>query len=220
MKISASNRLTGISGIIMYLLVLLEITLYFVYTPTASNTPPRGIVVARILVDMFLCVGLIGFFSGFRDSISQDYSEYGWLANFMFGCGLAFAILALVADSMQIGSVWAAGNKDIDPTWVGSGGEGSLLIYGPVNRLMTMVILITGSALMLQTGLCSRWIAWLGFSVALYQLCFIPTIFHMTTPMDFYSVNGWNIPIAAGLFFLWILIASISLLRRVAMSKN
>lgn len=213
MKTLASYRLTCISGIMMYLLVLLEIALYFVYTPTAGNTPPHSVIVARVLVDMFLCIGLIGFFSGFREIIAQSHAEYGWLSNFMFGCGLAFPILALVADSIQIGSVWAAAGKDVNPTWVGEGAEGSLLIYGPVNRLLTMVILLIGGTLIIKTGLCRRWIGWLAFPIAIYQLCFILTIFHMTTPLDFYSVNGWNIPIAAGLFFLWILIVSIALLR-------
>jgi hypothetical protein len=32
--------------------------------------------------------------------------------------------------------------------------------------------------------------------------------------LNFYSTNGWNIPIAAGLFFFWMFIISIYLIRK------
>ena len=83
-----------------------------------------------------------------------------------------------------------------------------------INRLLNVCILFAASVLILKTGLFPRWTAWLGFVIAVYNLSFVPTIFFMTTPLDFYSVNGWNIPIAAGWFFLWILIIGIFLIRK------
>ena len=208
---------TGIIGISLYVLVLLEIPLYFVYTPTPSGTPPPNIILMRILVDLFICLGLVGFFSGFKSIITQLAPDFDWLVNFIFSCGLAFATVSFVADSIQAGGLWVANlnSKPADPTAVGYGAEGALLIYGPINRLLNMSILFAGSTLILKTRLFPRWTAWLGFVVGIYNLSFVPTIFFMTTPLDFYSVNGWNIPIAAGWFFLWILIISIFLLRKV-----
>jgi hypothetical protein len=211
---------TGIIGIGLYILVLLEIPLYFVYTPTPSGTPPASIILLRILVDMFICIGLIGFFSGFKNIISQSEPAYEWLGTFIFACGIAFAIVAFVADSIQAGSVWVANTKPVNPTWVGYGAEGALLIYGPINRLLNAVILFACSTLILKTLLFPKWTAWLGYIFAIYNLSFVPTIIYMTTPLDFYSVNGWNIPIAAGLFFLWILIISILIIRKKNKQKE
>ncbi|HTE23197.1 hypothetical protein [Flavitalea sp.] len=214
MKKSPLYSWTGLTGIALYLLVLLEIPLYFVYTPTASGTPPVNIILARIIIDLFICLGLIGFFSGFKTIISNHYPSLEWAATFIFALGLAFAIVAFIADSIQAGSVWIAKSNPVDPTWVGYGGEGALLIYGPINRLLTATILIASGAVILKSRMIPVWTGWLAFVISLYNLAFIPTIFFMTTPLDFYSVNGWNIPIAAGLFFMWVFIISILFLRK------
>ncbi|MCW3118027.1 MAG: hypothetical protein JWM28_2109 [Chitinophagaceae bacterium] len=163
---------------------------------------------------MFDCIGLFGFFSGFRNIIARSEPDFEWLGGFIFTCGLAFSILGFVADSIQAGSVWAAGTNPVNPTWVGYGAEGALLIYGPINRLLITTILIASSTLIVKTRLFPKWTAWLGYIFAIYNLSFIPTLFYMTVPLNFYSVNGWNIPIAAGLFFLWILIVSIFLIKK------
>jgi hypothetical protein len=122
--------------------------------------------------------------------------------------------VSFIADSIQSGSVWIANTQPTNPTWVGYGAEGALLIYGPVNRLLTATILFAGSTLILRTKLFPFWTVFVGYIFAIYNILFIPTIFFMTTPLDFYSVNGWNIPIAAGVFFLWIFIISIFLMRK------
>jgi hypothetical protein len=214
MQKSTVYRITGASGLIMYILVLAEIPLYFVYTPTAAGTPPMNIILLRILIDLFICMGLIGFFSGLRSIVAQSKPTFEALGTFIFSCGLIFSAVAFVADSIQAGGAWLANGGPVNPTFVGQGADGALLIYGPINRLLTASILIAGSTLVLKTGLFPKWTAVVGSIIALYNLTFIPTLFFMTTPLDFYSVNGWNIPIAAGLFFLWILIISIFLLRK------
>ncbi|MEX6686816.1 hypothetical protein QTN47_04880 [Danxiaibacter flavus] len=205
-------RNTGVTGIVLYLLVLAEIHLYFVYTPTPEGTPPPNTVLIRILLDLFICAGLIGFFSQFKYIVAQLHPDHIRIGDFLFSCGLAFAIVSLIADAIQSGSIWIANNKPVNPTWVGYGAEGALLIYGPINRLLNTIILFTGSTLIIKTNLFPKWTAVLGYIFAVYNLAFVPTIFFMTTPLDFYSVNGWNIPIAAGLFFLWILIISVFLI--------
>jgi len=214
MKKATIYHWTGSIGIVMYILVLLEIPLYFVYTPTPEGTPPVNIILWRILIDLFIAMGLIGFFSGLRNIIVQTVPDLEWVGTFIFSCGLAFAMVSLVADSIQAGGAWGAGTRPVNPTFVGNGADGALLIYGPINRLLCTIILVAISVLIFRVRLLPRWTAWFGLVVALYNAAFIPTLFFMTTPLDFYSVNGWNIPIAAGWFFLWLLIISISLLRK------
>ncbi len=214
MKKATVFHWTGIIGIAMYILVLLEIPLYFVYTPTPEGTPPVNIILWRIFIDLFIAMGLIGFFSGLRSIILRSAPDLEWVGTFIFSCGLVFATVALVADSIQAGGAWAAGSRPVNPTFVGHGADGALLIYGPINRLLCTIILVVTSVLIIKVKLLPRWTTWLGMLIALYNAAFIPTLFYMTTPLDFYSANGWNIPIAAGWFFLWLLIISICLLRK------
>lgn len=121
MKQSALYYATGIAGLLMYLLVLLEIPFYFTYTPTPAGTPPVNIILIRILIDLFICLGLIVFFSGLKTIVVRHSPACDWLANLLFAAGLAFAIVALVADSIQAGAAWLAGNKPVNPTFVGHG---------------------------------------------------------------------------------------------------
>ena len=213
MKKSPLYTWTGLTGIALYLLVLLEIPLYFAFE-TASSIHPVNIILSRITIDLFICLGLIGFFSGFRSIISDKHPSLEWAATYIFALGLAFAIVAFVADSIQAGSAWMAHSSPVKPTWVGYGGEGALLIYGPINRLLTATILIASGVVIVKTRIIPIWTGWLAFVISVYNLAFVPSIFFMTTPLDFYSVNGWNIPIAAGLFFLWVFIISILFLRK------
>jgi hypothetical protein len=214
MKKTTVYYCTGSIGIALYILVLLEIPLYFTYTPTPEGTPPVNIILWRILIDLFIALGLIGFFSGLKNIIAQAAPGWEWVGTLIYSCGLTFATIALVADSIQAGGAWAAGTRPVNPTFVGHGADGALLIYGPINRLLNTIILVVSGILIIKTRLVPVWTAWLGFLIALYNAAFIPTLFYMTTPLDFYSANGWNIPIAAGWFFLWILIISICLIAR------
>jgi hypothetical protein len=213
MKKSPLYTWTGLTGIALYILVLLEIPLYFLFT-TADSIHSANVILARITIDLFICLGLIGFFSGFKSIISNRYPSLEWIATYIFALGLAFAIVAFIADSIQAGSAWINHSTPVKPTWVGYGGEGALLIYGPINRLLTGTILIASGVVIVKSRLIPAWTGWLAFVISIYNLAFVPSIFFMTTPLDFYSVNGWNIPIAAGLFFLWVFIISILFLRR------
>ncbi|MCX6255883.1 MAG: hypothetical protein NTV31_15625 [Bacteroidia bacterium] len=199
---------TGVVGIGIFALGMIVLPLYFIY----SGSPPAWNILTRTLFNMFACVGLIGFFVGFRNIISQADSDYEWLGTFIFSFGLAFAILTFVADSIQVGSVWVSKNP-VDPTVVGAGGEGALLIYGPIVRLLTSVLLFACGTAIIKTAIIPVWTGWLAYIVSVFHLILVPTIFFMTEPSDFYSANGWNIPVAGGFFLTWILIVSIFLVR-------
>jgi hypothetical protein len=55
-----------------------------------------------------------------------------------------------------------------------------------------------------------EWTAWLAYSIGLVQFALMFTIFSTANkPEKPLSINGWNIPIAGSLFFMWIFIASI-----------
>lgn len=203
------RRVTGISGIFMYLTVMTVIPLFFVY----DGAPPVSNILTRVLVNMFTCAALIVFLVGFREIIRLARPESGFLVSLAFTAGLTYVILLMVADSVQVGSALAHGSP-VDPTLVGSGGEASLLIWGPLARLLTAIFLAASAGAILVSGILPRWTAWLAFAVAAFHLALVPTIFSGTNPSLFYSINGLGIPTAGGLFGLWILVVSIVLLAR------
>lgn len=67
---------------------------------------------------------------------------------------------------------------------------------------------------MLLTGVVPAWIGWLAYVLSILEAAFVPTMFSGTGPDRFYSVNGWGVPVAGGLFLAWILVISVPLLTR------
>ncbi|MFN8258250.1 MAG: hypothetical protein U0W24_21355 [Bacteroidales bacterium] len=207
MKKSNIGKLTGYFGIGIFILNIIVIPLYFIY----DGPPPVWNILTRSIINIFSCVVIIAFVSGLQNVITKIDSNNAFLGTFISLTGLAYAIVLIVAESIQLGSVWANINP-IDPTVVGNGGEGALLIYGPIDRVLTAVFLIAVGTAIIKINITPKWIGWLAYFVSLYQLAFVPTIFFMSQPTNFYSTNGWNIPIAGGLFIFWILIVSIFLI--------
>lgn len=199
---------TGIIGVVFFILNMAIIPLYFVY----DGPPPEWNILTRSLIGMFACIGLIFFVTGFRSIILKANSEYELYGTLVLVLGLTYTLLLLVADSLQVGSVWSS-KSPIDPTLAESGGIGAMLIYGPIARLLSATFLIVAGKTITAIGIAPSWIKWLAYTISIFHIALIPTIFFMTNPMEFYSTNGWNIPVAGGLFLLWILLVSIFLIR-------
>jgi hypothetical protein len=198
---------TGVFGIAFAALNFVVIPLYFIY----SGPPPVRNILTRVFISMFASTGLIVFLVGFRHSILQLRADLEWLGTLCLTLGLAHAVLLFVADSLQAGSVLGKTGL-IDPTLVGSGAERTMILYGPMQRLLAAAFLgAAGSAILLSTVL-PAWIGWFAVVIGIFQLAFVPTIFSTIDPTRFYSVNGWGIPVAGGFYLLWILSASIALL--------
>ena len=83
---------------------------------------------------MFTCASFVVFLAGIRDLIRRAKPDQEFLASLIFSAGFVYVILLLVADSVQVGRALASGGT-VDPTLVGSGGEASLLIWGPLALL-------------------------------------------------------------------------------------
>ncbi len=121
--------------------------------------------------------------------------------------GLTHTVLTFVADALQAGAVLGKTER-IDTTLVGAGAEGSLIIYGPISRLLEAAFLAAAGAAILVTAMLPAWSGWLAYAVGVVQLAFVPTLFSTTDPAYFYSVNGWGIPVAGSLFLAWVLVVS------------
>ncbi len=205
------RRATSAFGASTFAFTAASIPLSFVH----DGPPPVSNVLARSLLDLLACAALIGFLVGLRQLLCDARREAEWLANLCLVAGVAYATTAFVATSLQVGAVLGTAGS-LDPTTIGGRGEGAILLFGPLARLLTAFCLGAAAAAIAATGLLPRWMAGAARAVAAFHLALVPTLFSGTRPAEFYSVNGWNIPVAGFLFLAWVLAASLRLARRPA----
>jgi hypothetical protein len=209
MKSIDIRKITGIAGIAVYVLAMIVLPLYFIY----SGPPPASNILTRALANMFATASLLIFITGFRQLIKEAALDNEWLGTLCFNFGFAFVMTVFVSDAIQVGSVLGK-EGGVDPTTIGAGAEGAILLFGPIARLLTSAFLFLSSLAILRTKILPQWTALLGLVLALFHLALVPTIFSGTITSYFYSINGLGIPISGGLFTFWILIVSIYLVRK------
>ncbi len=203
------RRWTGTAGIATFALVVATVPLYFVY----SGPPPAWNVLARSLVAMFSLVALLGFVVGLQALARRARPEDEPLATLLGALGIVLVTVDLVATALEAGTVLGR-TEPFDPTLVGSGAEGALVIYGPVGRILTAAFLAAAGAVILRARLLPAGVGRAAFALGAVQLAFVATFFSDTDPTRFFSINGWHLPVVGGLLGLWILAASVALLRR------
>ena len=200
---------TGMAGIATFTLVVATVPLYFVY----SGPPPAWNVLARSLVGMFSMVALLGFIVGLQALARRARPDDEPLAMLVGALGIVLVAADFVAIALEAGTVLGRTDR-FDPTLVGSGAGGALVIYGPVGRILTAAFLGASGAVILRAHLMPAWVGRAAFGVGAVQLAFVATYFSGTDPAQFFSLNGWHLPVVGGLLGFWILAASVTLLRR------
>jgi hypothetical protein len=200
---------TGMAGIASFALVLATVPLYFVY----SGPPPAWNVLARSLVAMFSLVALLSFVVGLQALVRRARPEEEALATLLGSFGVVLVAVDFVATAQEAGRVLGR-TEPFDPTLVGSGAEGALVIYGPVGRVLTAAFLAAAGGAIVRARLLPAAVGWAAFALGVVQLAFVATYFSGTDPARFFSVNGWHLPVLGGLLGLWILSASVALLRQ------
>jgi hypothetical protein len=196
-------------GLATFALVVATVPLYFVY----SGPPPTWNVLARSLIAMFSLVALLGFVVGLQALVRRARPEEEALATLLGSLGVVLVAVDLVATAQEAGTVLGR-SELLDPTLVGSGAEGALVIYGPVGRILTAALLAAAGAAIVRARILPAGVGWAAFVLGAVQLAFVATYFSGTDPTQFFSVNGWHLPVLGGLLGLWILSASLALLRR------
>ncbi len=198
-------KYTGLLGIGLMILTLIEVPLYFIY----DGPPPDGNILARVLLNVLVVTGLVIFFASFRGLVAKSYAAYEWLATLMFGGVLAYALLTFIASSLEAGLAIAT-SANIDPTIAANG---TYIMYGSIGRLMSTLLLGSAGYLTFATRILPRWTSWLAFYLAAFSLAFVPSMFFGNDPTHFYSANGWGTTaIAASSLMYWVLAASIVML--------
>jgi hypothetical protein len=189
----------------------LVIPLYFMY----SGPPPAWNVFTRDLVGLLTCAFLFVFFAGFAHLIRSAGASYEWIASLIYGSGLLFVGVTLVAISLEAGVVFGAPNGTLDPTIDGPLAEGNILIHGSIKRLLTAVFLIPAGYALLRTQMVPRWIGRAAYAIAAIDMVFVPSIYFGKDAAQFYSAIGWgNSALVAALFGYWILAVGVILMRK------
>jgi hypothetical protein len=205
------RHITGLSGVAVGVLSTIVVPLYFMY----SGPPPAWNVFTRDLVGLLTCAFLIVFFAGFSHLLRSAGAAYEWIASLVYGTGLLFVGVTLVAISLEAGVVFGSPNGTVDPTIDGPLAEGNILIHGSIKRLLTAVFLVPSAYALLRTRMVARWIGRAAYVIAAIDMVFVPSIYFGKDAAQFYSAIGWgNSALVAALFGYWILAVGVTLIRK------
>ncbi|MFJ3963568.1 hypothetical protein [Streptomyces sp. NPDC090036] len=204
-------RLMGLCGISAGALAAVAVPLYFVHPGPA----PAGNVLARILLNLLTCAALLGFLAGLRHVIRGAGPAFDWPATVVFGAGLAYVTVTLVAASVEAGIVLENPGGSLDPTVDGPLAHANMLLHGSAARLLTAVLLAAAGYAILRAGILPRWTGYTAHAIAAVNLAFVPSLFFGTDAADFYSAVGWgNTALTAALLVYWACAVGVALLRR------
>ncbi len=211
------QRITGISGVMIGVLVSVVIPLYFMY----PGAPPAWNVFTRDLLNLISCVFLLLFITGFSHLIRRLDVAYEWFASLICGTGLLFVAVSLVAVSFEAGVVFGAPDGTLDPTIHGPLADGNILIHGSIKRLLTVVLLVPAGYVILRSGLLPRWLGRAAYTIALVNLAFVPSLYFGKDATKFYSALGWgNSAFTASFLGLWITAVGVILLFQLPASQS
>lgn len=177
----------------------------------------RVIVLTRVLLDIGMYVCFTVFIAGFRHLIRQARSEYEWVATLVFGAGLVWWAVTLVADSLEGAAALNTLGGMADPTAVRALVEGTLLIYnGSIAFAVTALFMVSAGYAILATGALPKWIGLVAYASTILCLAAIPSMYGTVVDSSgFYNVAGWGPSIAANLLpLIWIFSASISMIMK------
>ncbi|HVN18946.1 MAG TPA: hypothetical protein VMU05_09240 [Dongiaceae bacterium] len=196
-------RRTGACGLAAIAAFFVEFPFYLVRAGFPGVTDPGKIsdftatygtnVMICVFFDFIILTLFMIFLAGFRHLIRQADKQYEWLGTLIFGVGLVYVTLTLVADSLQAATVVDARTIPGNGVIIRAMLESTFLMYGSVALfLMAVFMALAGYA-----GAASRalpaWSAWVGYLCALCCLVFVPSMF-VGSPdiMHFYNPAGWG----------------------------
>ncbi len=213
-----TERAIGISGLLTGLAVLVTIPLYFIY----SGPPPASNVLTRALVTLVSLGSMLVFVACLSSLIRRTDATLDWLASVVFGAGMLYVAIALVATAFETGVVFGAPNGTLDPTTDGILAHANILMHGSIKRLLTAVMLVPAGYAVHRTKMLPGWVSWSAYVIAGCNIAFVPSLFFGTDVTRFYSAHGWgNAALVGGLVGYWILAVGItSLVRRPLPEKE
>jgi hypothetical protein len=213
------RRLTGAFGLVIVALNWAMFPLYLVpglapqYQDTARFiaywTSINGIVMTRVLLDLFECACLLVFAAGLRYLIRQARPEYEWIGTLAFGAALALSTVTLVAASLEGGQALDAVGGLADPTAIRALGEGYILMYQSIGCILIALFSAAAGYATLGTGVLPRWTGWLAYAAAVLNLVAVPLGLSIAPAAVLTVAVIADFPLQ-----IWLLIVSIMMIRK------
>jgi hypothetical protein len=169
-----------------------------------------------VFFDFIILTLLMVFLAGFRHLIRQADAQYEWLGTLVFGVGLAFVTLTLVADSLQAATVLDARTHPANGTIIRAMLESMYLMYGSVALFLLAMLMAAGGCAGVASRALPKWSGWVAYLCALGCLAFVPSMF-VGSPdmMRFYNPAGWGTIIAECLpLTVWMIVVGILMIRK------
>jgi hypothetical protein len=213
------RRLTGAFGLAIVALNWAMFPLYVIsgQAPQFQDTARyiaywnsiNGLILTRVLLDIFECACLLVFAAGLRHLIRQARSEYEWVSTLAFGAVIALSTVTLAAASLEGGQALDTYNGLADPSAIRALGDGYLLIYTSIGCILIALFSAVMGYATLGTGVLPRWTGWIAYAAAILNLVAVP-IGLSIAPIAILTVAV----IADFPLQIWILIVSIIMIRK------
>ena len=222
-------RLAGICSLGAQAFFFIEFPFYLVRTGVSSVTDPAKLadytvrngtnIMACAFLDFIILTLIMVFLAGFRHLIAKADTQQEWLGTFVFGVGLVYVALTLVADLLQAATVVDARTVPADGVVIRAMTESIYLMYGSAALFLMAVFIAVGGYAGVASRTLPRWSSWVAYLCALGCLVFVPSMFVGSPDFTrFYNPIGWGPIIAECLpLTVWmIMVGILMILKRKA----
>jgi hypothetical protein len=180
------RRWTGAFGIAAFVVFLAALPLYFLGPPAVLPqdaafadfvTETSIFVITRATIaDPIILSCFFVFLAGLRHLIQKARPDYAWISTVVFGTGLLYITLQLVADALQgAGALDTAAGAN--QSAVRALFEGSTPLYASVGLIPeAFFFAFTGYAI-LVSGVLPKWAGWVAYIGAVITFADAPTIY-------------------------------------------
>jgi hypothetical protein len=219
-------RWSGICSLAAQAFFFIEFPFYVVRTGYHGVTDAAGLVAytARngtnimtcVLLDFIILTLLMIFLAGFRHLIRQADAQHEWLGTLVFGVGLVYVTLTLVADLLQAATVVDARTIPANGVIIRAMTESMYLMYGSGALLLMAVFMAAGGYAGVASRALPKWSGWVAYFCALGCLAFVPSMFVGSPDFTrFYNAIGWGAIIAECLpLTVWMIVVGILMIRK------
>jgi hypothetical protein len=217
---------TGGCGLFAMGLFLVEFPLYFLRGPMPSLTATNlGAYSARnatnmlmvVFLDMLIYFLFLTFLAGFRHLVRQARPECEWVGTLVFGTGVAYSTLTLVADSLEGTIALDAISSSPDPSAIRVLMESQYLMFGSVGLMLIALLLASASYASMASKALPNWTSWLGYAGTVLCLLFVPSMFAGAPDLTaFYNPAGWGTTgvIAGFPLAIWVIAVAVLMVRK------
>jgi len=219
-------RWAGICSVAAQAFFFIEFPFYMVRTPFPGMTDPVKLadytvlngtnIMTCVFLDFILLALIMIFLAGFRHLIRQAGPQHEWLGVLVFGVGLVYVTLTLIADLLQAATVVDAHTVPANGVVIRAMMESMYLMYGSGALFLMALFMAVGG----YAGVASRtlpgWSGWVAYLCALGCLVFVPTMFVGSPDFTrFYNPIGWGPIIAECLpLTVWMIVVGILMIRK------